>query len=95
LGTESDKLEKIIGTDSIDVFVDRYLGDDERLVVIVKCIKKFTISGILFGVLATEIKTNNRWFALDQSTMNNNQSKVEKFFLLFHEKEKHTKNIDK
>jgi len=94
LGTTSDELEKTTGADCIDVFVDKYMGKDERLVVIVKRIKKFRKSDILVGVLAIGTKSNNRWFAVDQSAMNKNQSIVEKFLLL-HEKEKHAKNINK
>jgi hypothetical protein len=68
-------LPKMTGECSLDLIVDRYLGDD-LAVIGVQHVKKFATSDIIVGVLIIHIKSNNRWFMLDASQIKNNQSKA-------------------
>jgi len=76
------KSGEIIYQSSIDILVDKCVNGKERTVVIMQYVKTSTISYILIGVLAIEIKSDKRSFAVDQSEIKNNQSKVE-LFLIF------------
>ncbi len=68
-------LPTITGECSLDLIVDRHLGDD-LAVIGVQHVKKFATSYIIVGVSIIQIKSNNRWFMVDVSQIKNNQSKV-------------------
>ncbi|CAF2105186.1 unnamed protein product [Rotaria magnacalcarata] len=70
-------IELITGEPCFDLIVDKYIGDDDGLIVVVQHIKKFVTSDIIIGVLAIRIKSNNRWFIIDKYEAKNNQDKTE------------------
>lgn len=66
----------ITGESNIDLIVDKDFGDDNPVVIVVQHVIKFAISDLILGVLVIQTKTNNHYFMVDVSEIENKQSKV-------------------
>lgn len=64
----------------IDVVVDK--NGEECTVVIIQHVKMFGKLNLLIGVLAIEIRSNKKSFAVAQPQLKNDQSKVELLLIL-------------
>lgn len=79
-------LQPNAGEPCLDLFIDKLLHDGDGLIVGVQHIKKFLKSDIVIGVFAIGINSNNRWFVMNTSEMENNQSKFKIFIILLRDK---------
>jgi hypothetical protein len=73
--SETEESEQTAGSASLDLIVDKHLGNGRRVVLIIQRVKRFGVSDILIGVLAIGIKTNNRWFVIDKSVIRKRRGK--------------------
>lgn len=72
--------QQLVGDPSLHVFIDKNLQDGNGLIIGVQHLKKFFGSDTIIGVFSIDIISNNRWFAINKSTLENDQSKLKGFY---------------
>ncbi|CAM4793515.1 unnamed protein product [Rotaria magnacalcarata] len=78
----SSEIPKITGESNIDLIVGKDFENGNSVIIVVQHVIKFAISDVILGVLIIQIKSNSRYFMIDVSQIENNQTKGKSFFTL-------------
>ena len=81
-GLKNEDLKPIVGETCLDVVVDKDVGDSDGLIVVIQRIQKFAASDKIVGVLTFGMKTNNRWFMINDYETTTDKSKVKYLFIV-------------
>jgi len=75
--SSEETLLPVVGEPFLDIFVDKYMANNERLVIAIQRVEKFFMSyDIVICVMTIEVKSNHRQFTIDPSLTAPNQSRV-------------------
>lgn len=64
------------GEAALDLIVDKKSNDGERLIVVIQRVNQFAKSSIIVGTLVIGLKSNNRWYSLDQAAIKETHGKI-------------------
>jgi len=75
--SSEETLLPVVGEPFLDIFVDKYMANNERLVIAIQRVEKFFMSyDIVICVMTIEVKSNHRQFTIDPSSTAPNQITV-------------------
>jgi len=72
------------GECNVDVFVGRYIKEDNPTIYMVANVTKFAVYDVTVGIISIDIKTNKRQFMVNLSATQDNHSKYPHIWLFFH-----------
>jgi hypothetical protein len=94
LAPEYKKVPQHLSEPSIELIVDKMMGNGERPIVVVQRVARFGEYGDIVGVITLSSKRTNQSFMIDRSIMENKKSTVKHFFYQFAKRETLNKKKD-